>query len=333
MRNEFSSLGIQIAVYLPDKKLTNQEIAECKPNGKNITSDDIKRKTGVEFRSLAANIDSPLTLAINAYQRLPSHSPNYSEISFSTSYPTGEHLATNFQNQIGGQADSLIDIHYACSGGAVSLGRLSQNSTSLPRLLICSEIYTPTMPDLLKGEIDPAMSQTIFTDGATVALINPTRVIASEPIYHVFPPELAPAICMPVNYNFNQSGSRSYIDIPQPSNQKFTMDGPQVYRTMVNTIPELVLEALDAAKMNPSEIKAVLLHQGSLKMVEGIANRLGILKDRCMLDINEGNLSSASIFKALAKMIANDQINPEDKIAYCGFGAGLSAVAGTLKFS
>ena len=76
--------------------------------------------------------------------------------------------------------------------------------------------------------------------------------------------------------------------------------------------------------MTPAEISAFVSHQANLRIVEAIARKLGIPRDRVADDIiHSGNTSSASIPLALSHMAEQGKLQPGTPALLIGFGAGM----------
>jgi len=69
-------------------------------------------------------------------------------------------------------------------------------------------------------------------------------------------------------------------------------------------------------------------HQANLRIVEAIARRLGVPRERVADDIvHAGNTSSASIPLALARMTERGDLKSGSQALLLGFGAGMCYAA------
>jgi 3-oxoacyl-[acyl-carrier-protein] synthase-3 len=104
-----------------------------------------------------------------------------------------------------------------------------------------------------------------------------------------------------------------------------TQDGQAVFRWATTAMAPIALEACRRAGVTPAEITAFVPHQANLRIIEGIAKRLGIPRDRVADDIiYSGNTSSASIPLALSHMAEQGRLQPGTPALLIAFGAGLS---------
>ena len=81
-------------------------------------------------------------------------------------------------------------------------------------------------------------------------------------------------------------------------------------------------------RASAAEISAFVPHQANLRIIEAIAKRLGIPRERVADDIiHSGNTSSASIPLALSRMAEQGRLQPGTPALMIAFGAGLSYAA------
>jgi 3-oxoacyl-[acyl-carrier-protein] synthase III len=111
------------------------------------------------------------------------------------------------------------------------------------------------------------------------------------------------------------------------------MNGREVYKFATREVPRVLEEALASAEMTVSDIDWLLLHQANIRIMEIVADRLGIPMDKVITNLSEyGNTSAASIPLALDEAVRVGKVKNGDVIACAGFGAGLSWGAAILKW-
>lgn len=104
-----------------------------------------------------------------------------------------------------------------------------------------------------------------------------------------------------------------------------TQDGQQVFWWAVNAMHPVARDACRRAGVDPTELAAFVPHQANLRIVHGIARKLGAPQAVVADDIVEsGNTSAASIPIALAHMVEAGRIPPGGRVLLLGFGAGLT---------
>jgi 3-oxoacyl-[acyl-carrier-protein] synthase III len=103
------------------------------------------------------------------------------------------------------------------------------------------------------------------------------------------------------------------------------MRGQEVFRRAVRATVDSATTALQQAKVENADVALFVPHQANQRIMEAIADRLGIAHDRIASVVEStGNTSSASIPLALADAIAAGRVQPGDPILFAGFGAGMT---------
>ena len=103
------------------------------------------------------------------------------------------------------------------------------------------------------------------------------------------------------------------------------MNGSEVYKFAVRTVPKAINEALEKAKITADDVSLYLLHQANLRIIESVAKRLHQPMDKFPTNLEEcGNISAASVPILLDKVRKDGMIGKGDKIVLAGFGAGLT---------
>jgi 3-oxoacyl-[acyl-carrier-protein] synthase-3 len=112
------------------------------------------------------------------------------------------------------------------------------------------------------------------------------------------------------------------------SGRKFAplqMNGREVYKFATREVPTVIQEALENAGMSVEDVDHLLLHQANIRIMETVAQRLGMPMEKVITNLHEyGNTSAASIPLALDEAVRSGQVKKGDVIACAGFGAGLS---------
>jgi len=103
------------------------------------------------------------------------------------------------------------------------------------------------------------------------------------------------------------------------------MEGREVFKKAVRAVVKSVGNALANAGLDASEIDVFLPHQANIRIIEAVANRVGIGMDKTHNVIDHtGNTSSASIPLAMAKAQADGVLRPGAKVCMTGFGGGMT---------
>lgn len=103
------------------------------------------------------------------------------------------------------------------------------------------------------------------------------------------------------------------------------MEGQEVYKFAVSTVPGSIQRVLQKAGVCPEEVTWFILHQANIRILQSVAKRLSVSEDRFPLILNRfGNVSAASIPMLLDDMNQKGMLKRGDKIVMSGFGGGLT---------
>ncbi len=112
-----------------------------------------------------------------------------------------------------------------------------------------------------------------------------------------------------------------------------SMDGQQVYKFAVGTVPASIQRVLDKAGLRVDDIKYFVLHQANIRILQSVAKRLkaDIGKFPSVLD-HCGNMSAASVPVLLDEMNRKGMLEKGDKIVMAGFGGGLTWASAVVEW-
>lgn len=122
---------------------------------------------------------------------------------------------------------------------------------------------------------------------------------------------------------------------PYVANEKelsyVSMNGQEVYKFAVRTVPKAICAAVEKAGFTIDEIDLFLLHQANIRIIEAVAKRLGVSMDKFPTNLQEcGNISAGSVPVLLDYVNEKGMLQKGAKIVLAGFGAGLSWGASVL---
>ena len=111
------------------------------------------------------------------------------------------------------------------------------------------------------------------------------------------------------------------------------MDGKEVFKFAVSSVPEAIRQLLDKEGMDVGQISYYLLHQANARIVVSVAKRLKEDIRKFPMNMKEyGNTSSASIPILLDEMNKRGMLVRGQYIVLSGFGAGLSYGASLIQW-
>lgn len=104
-----------------------------------------------------------------------------------------------------------------------------------------------------------------------------------------------------------------------------SMNGQEVYKFAVKTVPKVIEEAVKKAGLEVEDIDLFVLHQANLRIIESVAKRLHQPMEKFPTNLEEcGNISAASVPILLDNINKRGMICEGKKIVLAGFGAGLT---------
>lgn len=302
---------------LPCKVVSNDDLAQVMD-----TSDEwIRTRTGIQNRHIAVE-ETTTGLAVEAAKKALDEAEISGEdldliiaatVSSDYLFPT---LACEIQAAIGAKHATAFDISAGCSGflfalatadGYFATGRFQK------ALIIGAEVLSKMM------DWDDRSTCVLFGDGAGAAVVSAEGNQLLSMVQGSDGSGGMALMCenRPVNNLYRQLG---------PQNYAFTkMNGSEVYKFAVRTVPHAISEALEKAQVAVDDVKYFLLHQANLRIIESVAKRLGQSMDKFPTNLEEcGNVSAASVPILLDKVRKEGMIEKGDKIVMAGFGAGLT---------
>ncbi|WP_333575914.1 3-oxoacyl-ACP synthase III family protein [Sphingobacterium sp.] len=305
-----------ISVYLPDRNVTNEDIAEMFPSWE---SSKIFEKVGIKNRYVADSKEGVADMAVAAIRNLQLETGiDLSQIDYfllctqSPDYqiPT---TACIVQHRVGLSNNcGAIDINQGCSGyiyGLSLASALVSSGIANNVLLVTADVYSKHIHNSDKGNMS------LFGDAATASLIS------SDGKYEIGKFSLGTDGSGYDKLIIKNSGlfSKSFNQ-DDPENFLF-MDGAAVFDFTAKRIPQLIEENLVLNGLAKDDINLFVFHQANTFMLNFLRNRIKIEKNRFLINMeNYGNTVSSSIPLAFKDSFDGENRN----VMMVGFGVGLS---------
>ena len=302
---------------LPKKVVTNDDLAQVMD-----TSDEwIKSRTGIEKRHIAVE-ETTTSMAVEAAKKaieaakisvLDIDLIICATVSSDYIFPT---LACEVQAAVGAKRATAFDIGAGCSGFLFALATADAyfRTGRFHNALIMGAETLSKMMDW--GDRSTCV---LFGDGAGAAIVSAEKNQLLSMVQGSDGESGMALKCdnRPVNNLYRQLGAQTY---------SYTeMNGSEVYKFAVRTVPAAISEALEQAKVPADDVKLYLLHQANRRIIEAVAKRLGQSLDKFPMNLQEcGNISAASVPILLDKVCRDGMLQVGDKIVLAGFGAGLT---------
>lgn len=109
------------------------------------------------------------------------------------------------------------------------------------------------------------------------------------------------------------------------SEEELFMDGAQVFSFTLTRVPKVVRSTLNSAGWTMDDVDAVVMHQANKFMLEHLAKRLKIPREKLVVSMEEyGNTSCASIPVAINSALKEQISQRPLRLLLVGFGVGWS---------
>jgi 3-oxoacyl-[acyl-carrier-protein] synthase-3 len=111
------------------------------------------------------------------------------------------------------------------------------------------------------------------------------------------------------------------------------MAGQEVFRRAVRVVVDSARVTLERAGVSASDVAWFVPHQANIRIIDSAANRLGVARERTIVNIDRyGNTSAASIPLALAEAAEDGRLRDGDLVLMSGFGAGMTWGSALLRW-
>lgn len=111
------------------------------------------------------------------------------------------------------------------------------------------------------------------------------------------------------------------------------MNGQEVFKFAVKTVPDTVSKSLEKAGMTSEDIDFLVMHQANQRIIDTAAKRFGLGPEKVVSNIAKyGNTSAGSVPIAMAEAVEEGRIKKGDIVATAGFGAGLTWASAILRW-
>jgi 3-oxoacyl-[acyl-carrier-protein] synthase III len=111
------------------------------------------------------------------------------------------------------------------------------------------------------------------------------------------------------------------------------MDGQGVFKKAVVKFPEVIMEALSANDLQPSDLALLVPHQANLRISQFVQHKLKLRDDQVYNNIQKfGNTTAASVPIALCEAWEAGRVKDGDLVCLAAFGSGFSWGSALLRW-
>ena len=311
--------------HLPERVVTNDDLAKFVD-----TSDEwIVERTGIRQRHQARDDEPVSDLAVAAARKAlaaAGRTPDEVDlIVVATTTPdlTFPAVATIVQRKLGCPVGVAFDVQAVCSGFVFALsvadGFVARGRSKVA-LVIGAETMTRLMDWTDRGTC------VLFGDGAGCVVMEPQDGEGTTADRGL------------LGFALRADGTKQellFVD-GGPSTTgtvgHLRMQGNQVFRHAVVNISEAITAAAEDAGIEVASVDWFVPHQANLRILQGVAKRVGIDEDKVITTLDQhANTSAASIPLALDQGIRDGRIKPGQLLLLEAMGGGLTWGACVLR--
>ncbi len=319
-----------VGSYAPPNILTNNDLSAMVE-----TSDEwIRTRTGIRERRIAGPDESTSDMAAKAAAealtnaKLTAADIDLIIVGTVTPDMPFPNTACFVQQKLGLGKVPAFDVEAACSGFIYTL--------EIARCLMLGNGYRNAL--VIGAEKLSSITNwqdrttcVLFGDGAGAAVLS----LVDQPEVGILHSLLGAdgtetgILCVPGG----GSASPSTVETIERSLHTIHMQGNQVFKIAVRVMCQSAIEILEKAGYTADDISLVIPHQANTRIIEALAQRLGVGMDKFKINLDRyGNTSAASIPIALDEAHRNGRIQSGDLILLVAFGGGLTWAATLLKW-
>jgi 3-oxoacyl-[acyl-carrier-protein] synthase-3 len=310
----------------PARRVTNDDLS------KTLETNDqwIRERTGIAERRVSergnpAEYNSSLgfVAAQRALEMAGRRADELDAILYATCSPDTliPSTACWLQQKLGARRAWAVDLNAACSGFVFAL-------SSADQYIRTGQIKTALVvgADVLSAftNWEDRGSCILFGDGAGAVVVervdasSPSRILSSHLRTDGDLWELFHIVAGGSNQEVTPEARAAHLD-------KMQMKGKEIFKVAVRTLSEFAEDAAKANGLTVEQIDWVVPHQANLRIIEGVAKRLGIPMEKVLVNIDRfGNTSAATVPTALDEAVRDGRIKRGQHVLLDVFGAGLT---------
>ena len=319
--------------YMPEKVLTNDDLSKIVD-----TSDEwITTRTGIRERRIAAEDQATSDMAAEAARRalaaagVTPEEVNLIVVATVTPDMFFPSTACFVQKKIGASNAVCFDISAACSGFlyALQVARHFINTGNRTTALV---IGAEKLSSLINWQ--DRNTCVLFGDGAGAVVIRraeeeteaPGRVLSTV---MGSDGNLADLLKVPGGGSACPITAENALSRPNTIH----MEGRETFKHAVTRMCQASEQALEMAGLKKEDITLIIPHQANLRIIQAIADRLGLPHDKAFINLDKyGNTSAATIPVALDEANRAGRLKRGDILLLVAFGGGFTWASSVVRW-
>lgn len=318
---------VGLGSYLPKRVLSNQDLEKMVD-----TSDEwILSRTGMKERRIAASDESTSDMGYHAAQKaIEAAKLDPKEIDlvlFATLTPdyTFPSTACLLQNRLGAENAAAFDVQAACTGFlyALSMAKAYIESGTYHNILVVAA-------EKLSSIVDYTDRNTciLFGDGASACVIQDAEAgFTIENVTLGADGAQSDVLMLPAGGSKRPATEETV----KQGLHYIHMEGKEVFKHAVRRMESAVKSCLKQTGLSQEEISWLVPHQANIRIIDSLAKRFEVPKEKVFLTIHKyGNTSASSVGIAFDELLREKDVKKGEHIVLFAFGAGLTWGAATI---
>lgn len=313
--------------YLPERVVTNHELAKTVET----SHDWIVDRTGIHQRHISHSGQATSDLAFEASKialekaGIDAVDLDYIIVATATPDLTFPSTAVLLQSKLGNKKGVGFDVAGVCAGFLVALKTANsflQTGQGNTALVVGAESLTRLL------DMSDRATCVLFGDGAGAVVLKASDTGDGT---------LADRGVLSVDLQSDGSLHSILTATGGPSTNglvgKLHMDGQEVFRHAVTKLTECAKKTLEKHGLTGDDIDWFIPHQANLRIIDAIAARFDIAKEKVVTTVqHHANTSAASIPLALWTAIEDGRVKRGDLLLHEAIGGGLIWGSALVRF-
>ncbi len=312
------SVVLGVGSYLPEKTLTNEELARLVD-----TSDEwIVQRTGIKERHIAAKGETTSMLGEKAARAALASAglvpDDIDLIIVGTSTPdwTFPSTATQIQAALGIAHGVAFDLQAVCSGfvfAVATADKFLRSGSHKRALVIGAETFSRII------DWNDRTTCVLFGDGAGAMVLEARPSTGSMDERGVLTTHLR---------SDGRHIAKLRVDGGPSATQSvghLRMEGKEVFKFAVGKVTDVVVDAFAATGVTADQLDWFVPHQANRRIIDMSAQKLGIAPEKVIATVHlHGNTSAASVPLALSAAVADGRIREGNLVMLEAVGGGFT---------
>lgn len=316
---KYNAVVTGVGMYVPDKILDNKYFESIVE-----TNDEwIRTRTGIRERRIleqGATSDLAAKAALDLFEKHNVDPAEIDAIIVATVTPDMFFPATAclVQDKIGAKNAWGFDLSAACSGFlfAIQTGATLVESGRYKKVLVIGADKMSSITDYTDRNIC-----ILFGDAGSAVLLEPSedKSLGIQKSILRIDGSGKDALNMLGGGSLNPA-SHETVDKKW---HYIYQDGKAVFKVAVKGMADVSVELMQLSNLKSEDVAYLVPHQANLRIIDATAERMGLSKDKVMINIDKyGNTTAATIPLCLTEYYRDGKLKRGDNLILAAFGAG-----------